>query len=57
MIVARMRGELNMSWIWHRFNLDKEKREGQCWNDYHCLVCYFKLLLDSAWWKIKYRRE
>ncbi|MCJ7573556.1 hypothetical protein MUO93_04755, partial [Candidatus Bathyarchaeota archaeon] len=33
-----------MSWIWHGFNLDPEKRRKQCYYNWHCLVCWLRTL-------------
>jgi len=33
-----------MSFIWHGFNVDKEKRRSQCFYEWHCMVCFFKVL-------------
>jgi hypothetical protein len=33
-----------MSFLWHRLNRDPLKRAKQCYYEYHCLVCYLRLL-------------
>ena len=33
-----------MSFLWHRLNRDPRRRTKQCYYEYHCLVCYLRLL-------------
>jgi hypothetical protein len=33
-----------MSWLWHGFNPDPEKRRKQCYYEWNCVVCWLRTL-------------
>ena len=33
-----------MSCIWHGFNRDPRKRGKQCYYEWHCLVCWLRIV-------------
>ena len=37
-----------MSFIYHGFNLDPEKRRKQCYYSYHCLMCWIKIIVIDS---------
>ena len=44
-----------MSFIWHGFNHDKSLRETQCYSEWHCFICWLRVLFLILSLGVKYR--